>query len=95
MSALGSVANIFQTGWLYNYLIRKDVSIPIISSMAGVTYGRRSPPLSPLAIALFCCVVKGKIPFIIGGLLLIVGYGFAAPTAPSIFSVESIVLRDA
>lgn len=39
MSALGSVVNIFQTGWLYNYLIKKDVSIPIISSWAGITYG--------------------------------------------------------
>ena len=39
MSALGSVVNIFQTGWQYNYLIEKDVSIPIISSWAGITYG--------------------------------------------------------
>ena len=38
MSVVGSLVNIFQTGWLYNFLIRINVSIPIITSFAGVFY---------------------------------------------------------
>ena len=39
-SAIGSIVNIFQTGWLFNKLIQWNVSIPVISSSAGIAGGR-------------------------------------------------------
>lgn len=39
MSCIGSFLNVFQTGWLYNFLIKKDFSIPIITSWGGIVYG--------------------------------------------------------
>lgn len=38
MSVVGSLVNIFQTGWLFNFLIKKDWSIPTITSVAGGVY---------------------------------------------------------
>lgn len=38
MSMMGSLFNIFQTGWLFNFLIKKDWSIPTITSVAGGVY---------------------------------------------------------
>lgn len=40
MSMTGSLFNIFQTGWLFNFLIKKDLSIPTITSVAGGVYCR-------------------------------------------------------
>lgn len=38
-SALGSVINIIQTGWLFNKFLSWDISIPIITSLAGISGG--------------------------------------------------------
>lgn len=39
-SAMGSFINIFQTGWLFNVFLKHDVSIPVISSLGGITGGK-------------------------------------------------------
>lgn len=36
-SALGSIINVVQTGWLFNVFLKWNLSIPIITSFAGVT----------------------------------------------------------
>lgn len=38
MSVVGSLINIFQTGWLFNFLLRHGFSIPTITSWGGLTY---------------------------------------------------------
>ena len=38
MSVVGSLINIFQTGWLFNFLLRYGFSIPTITSWGGLTY---------------------------------------------------------
>ena len=78
MSVVGSLFNIVQTGWLYNFLIKKDLSIPTVSCLSGIAY----------VIAFVLCMSPSKILYIIGGVMIIVGYGFAAPTAAAIMSVR-------
>ena len=38
MSVVGSLLNIVQTGWLFNFLLKKGFSIPTITSWGGLTY---------------------------------------------------------
>ena len=38
MSVVGSLFNIVQTGWLFNFLLKKGFSIPTITSWGGLTY---------------------------------------------------------
>ena len=38
-SAIGSIINIIQTGWLFNKFLAWDISIPIITSLAGISGG--------------------------------------------------------
>ena len=80
ISGAGSIFNIFQTGWLFSFLIKKDFSIPIITSFAGIVG----------ATAMMCCASSNKVLFLIGSILIIVSYGFASPTAPAIMSVSSV-----
>ena len=95
MSCVGSLMNVFQTGWLYNFLIKKDFSIPTITSWGGIVYGWGAPHFSCLAVAMILCVGTNKPMFIVGGVLIIVAYASAAPTAPSIFSVGLACEREA
>ena len=83
ITAVGSMVNIFQTGWLFNHLLRWNVSIPIITSMTGVCG----------AIGIFLCLFGGnKIVAIAGSLFFIFAYGCAAPTAPTVMSVRFLHL---
>ena len=68
MSAIGSLSNIFQTGWLFSFLIKKDFSIPIITSFAGI-FG---------AIAMILCVCSNRVLFLLGSIFIIISYGFAS-----------------
>ena len=87
-SAVGSIINIIQTGWLFNKFLSWDVSIPIITSLAGVSGGISSLILSFLAIGILICVLsKSKLTDFFASIFLICAYGFAAPTAPTIMSV--------
>lgn len=79
-TAVGSMVNIFQTGWLFNRLLRWDVSIPLITSMTGVCG----------AIGIFTCLfAPNKAVAILGSVFFIFAYGCAAPTAPTVMSVRS------
>ncbi|KAK8812729.1 hypothetical protein WA538_004586 [Blastocystis sp. DL] len=78
ISTFGSVFNIFQTGWLFSFLIRHDFSIPIITCCGGIVS----------TIAMICCLSGTKTIFIVGSILIIVAYGFASPTSPAIMSAE-------
>ena len=79
ITAVGSMVNIFQTGWLFNHLLRWNVSIPIITSMTGVCG----------AIGIFMCLFStNKVVVIVGSLFFIFAYGCAAPTAPTVMSVR-------
>ena len=82
MSAIGSLSNIFQTGWLFSFLIKKDFSIPIITSFAGI-FG---------ATAMILCVCSNRVLFLLGSIFIIISYGFASPTAPAIMSVNFTVI---
>ena len=78
-TAVGSMVNIFQTGWLFNRLLRWDVSIPLITSMTGVCG----------AIGIFTCLfAPNKAVAILGSVFFIFAYGCAAPTAPTVMSVR-------
>ncbi|CBK24756.2 Tetracycline resistance protein [Blastocystis hominis] len=77
MSCIGSLVNMVQTGWLFTFLIHKDFSIPTMASWAGIVG----------ALAMFLCVAQDKNIFILGGIVIIVAYGFAAPAPPAIVSV--------
>lgn len=88
MSCIGSLVNMVQTGWLFTFLIRKDFSIPTMASWAGIVGGRPSNEgNNRLALAMFLCVAQNKNIFILGGIVIIVAYGFAAPAPPAIVSV--------
>ena len=81
-TAVGSMVNIFQTGWLFNRLLRWDVSIPLITSMTGVCG----------AIGIFTCLfAPNKAVAILGSVFFIFAYGCAAPTAPTVMSVRSLI----
>ena len=90
-TAIGSIINIFQTGWLFNKLIQCDVSIPMISSYAGIAGGRfHSFTLSwlLLVIAMAICISSNSILMdFVGATFIMIAYGFVAPTAPTIMSV--------
>ena len=88
MSCIGSLVNMVQTGWLFTFLIRKDFSIPTMASWAGIVGGRAVHcAVRSVALAMFLCVAQDKNIFIIGGIVIIVAYGFAAPAPPAIVSV--------
>ena len=92
MSVVGSLFNIFQTGWLYSYLIKKDFSIPTITCFAGITYCIYLMIMNDWIVCAFmCCMVNKKMLLITGGVVIIVAYGFAAPTAAAIMSVWLII----
>ena len=38
MSVVGSLVNIFQTGWLFNFLLKRGFSIPTITCWGGLVY---------------------------------------------------------
>ncbi|KNB45636.1 MFS transporter [Blastocystis sp. subtype 4] len=76
LSAVGSALNIFQTGFLFRWLINdRGISIPTVGSFA--------------AIACIICIYSNRVWYFVGAILIIVGYGFYAPVAPSILSAES------
>ncbi|KAK8804657.1 hypothetical protein WA171_006625 [Blastocystis sp. BT1] len=80
LSAVGSALNIFQTGFLFRWLINdRGISIPTVGSFAGIVG----------AIACIICIYSNRVWYFVGAILIIVGYGFYAPVAPSILSAES------
>ena len=79
-SGAGSVVNILQTGWLFNRLLKWNVSIPIITSLTGVCGGE-----SLLTNSL---TAPNLVMALIGSLFFLIAYGCAAPTAPTIMSVR-------
>ncbi|KAK8825356.1 hypothetical protein WA538_003053 [Blastocystis sp. DL] len=78
-SAMGSFINIFQTGWLFNVFLKHDVSIPVISSLGGIT--------GVIGI-LLCVLTTNKYVALVGSLCFLVAYGFVAPTAPTVMTTE-------
>ena len=92
MSVFGSLINIFQTGWLFNFLLRYGFSIPTITCFAGITYCIYLMIMNDWIVCAFmCCMVNKKMLLITGGVVIIVAYGFAAPTAAAIMSVWLII----
>lgn len=87
-SALGSIINTFQTGWLFNRFLSWDISIPMITSLCGVAGGRSESLFLCVAIGVMICVYStSKAADFIASLFILMAYGFAAPTAPTIMSV--------
>ena len=88
-TAIGAVINTIQTGWLFNKLISHDVSIPIITCLAGVCGGAFPSSLLPIATGIaWVLTSRNLIMALIGSLIIIMAYGCAAPTAPAIMSVR-------
>ncbi|KAK8806599.1 hypothetical protein WA588_003163 [Blastocystis sp. NMH] len=80
ISTLGSAVNIFQTGCLFQWLIdRRGISIPSIGCLAGLVG----------AVACILCVAGQHALYFVGSTLIIVGYGFYSPVAPTILTTES------
>ena len=70
--------NVIQTGWLFNVFLKCGLSIPLITSFAGIT---------GIIGVLLCVFSTNKIVAICGSLCFVIAYGFAAPTAPTVMSV--------
>lgn len=88
-SGAGSVVNILQTGWLFNKLLKWNVSIPIITSLTGVCGGGRLLTYSHVVIGIvWCLTAPNLVMALIGSLFFLIAYGCAAPTAPTIMSVR-------
>ena len=87
-SVMGSFINLFQTGWLFNVFLKHDVSIPVISSLGGITGGKRCIISSDVVIGILLCVLTtNKYVALVGSLCFLVAYGFVAPTAPTVMTV--------
>ena len=88
-SGAGSLVNIIQTGFLFNKLLKWNVSIPIITSLTGVCGGRCLGGKSPIVIGIVWCLTAPNLTMaLIGSLFFLIAYGCAAPTAPTIMSVR-------